>query len=130
MSIMHLPGVRTMNSTNQMHLQGSKTERSSDDVGREQLEIWQLKEENKKLREQCKHLEYEQAASLSEISVLREQVDHFNLRWEAREALIDSLQQTILCLQSRIDESFRFEVQDAKSVSPCSSKHSDAGLER
>ena len=111
MSGLHLPGVRKP-STNQVHLHGSKTERFNDEIGREQLELWHLTEENKKLKEQIRRYESENNAAHSEIRLLREQIDQFNVRWEAREGLVEDLQQTIVSLQTRIEELFRHEITD------------------
>ena len=111
MSGLHLPGVRKP-STNQVHLHGSKTERFNEEIGREQLEIWHLTEENKKLKEQIRRYESENNAAHSEIRLLREQIDQFNVRWEAREGLVEDLQQTIVSLQTRIEELFRHEITD------------------
>ncbi len=100
------------------HKNGSKTERYGEDPNRSdtnrEQEIWQLMEENKKWRDQCKRLEFEQAASRSEINALRGQIDNFNLRWESRESIVEQLQQTILFLQSRFDESIHHELGNLK----------------
>ena len=132
----HLPGIRLQLSSfgaGHLHKNGSKTDRFGDDPNRsdtrEQAEIWQLREENKKWKDQCKRLEFEQAASLSEINALRGQIDHFNLRWEARESLIEQLQQTILSLQSRFDDSIHLELGNLNAFSPSWARRAGDGHE-
>ena len=113
-----------------MHSLGSKTERFSEEIGREQLEFWQVIEENKRLRDQCKRLESEQAASRSEINLLREQIDHFNTRWDAREGLIEELQNTIVGLQEHLDDSIKDQLKGNFTFSPSWTRRPDDGRER